>query len=103
MKSLRRTLLWGALAAAMLLPATGDAAHRIYVRHRPPASRVVVVPRPPFAGAVWMHGHWRWNSRCYVWVDGRYVRPRKGFVYVPGHWQHNRYGWHWVEGYWRRG
>lgn len=102
MKRLKKMLMFGALTLATLLPATGDAAVRVYVRHRPPVPRVVVAPRQPFAGAIWVHGYWRWNGRCHVWVDGHHLRPRKGYVYMPGHWQHDRHGWYWVEGYWRR-
>jgi len=102
MKHVRKLLLLGALIIAGLLPALSEAGVRLYVRVRPPALRVVVAPAAPFAGAIWVHGHWRWNGHRHLWVDGHHVKPRKGFVYLPGEWRHDRSGWYWVDGHWRR-
>ncbi len=102
MKSLRKMLVLGTLTVATMLPSLSEAGVRVYVRHRPPAPRIAVVPRTPFAGAIWVSGYWRWTGHCHAWVDGHYLKPRKGHVYVPGHWQHDRYGWYWVDGHWRR-
>ncbi len=102
MNSVKKMLMIGALVLAALMPALSEAGVRVYVRIRPPAHRVMVAPRAPFASAVWVAGRWHWNGRAHVWVDGYHVKPRKGYVYVPGAWRHARSGWYWVDGHWRR-
>ena len=79
------------------------AARVVYIKHRPPAARVVVVkPACPFKGGVWVSGNWSWKDGRYVWIDGRWEKPRHGFRWVDGHWQETRHGWNWVPGHWSR-
>jgi len=41
----------------------------------PPAPIVEVRPALPFAGAIWVPGHWHWTTVQYVWLAGRRQRP----------------------------
>ena len=70
-----------------------------------PEAQVGIAPgQPPFAGAVWVAGEYRWDRAAgkYVIVDGRWMRaPRAGVVWVPGHWRPVRRGYVWVAGHWR--
>jgi hypothetical protein len=102
MRTLKRVVLIISLMIAGMLPSLSEAGVRVYVRYGPPAPRVFVQPRAPYAGAIWVAGRWTWNGRAYVWMNGRYLSPRRGFVFVPGHWQRDRRGWYWVDGQWRR-
>ena len=75
----------------------------VYVRHAPPAHKVVVVkPSKPHANAFWIDGRWSWNGRAYIWNDGRWESHRKGFVWVAGHWKDTPHGWCWIEGHWKK-
>jgi hypothetical protein len=73
----------------------------IVVQEAPPAPRVEVVPAAPYAGAVWIGGHWRWEGRRHVWVGGHYERARPGFAWEPAHWPREPHGWRFVPGHWR--
>jgi len=70
-----------------------------------PEIQVGVAPGPPpYAGAVWVAGEYRWDRAAgrYVVVDGQWVRPRRvGAAWVPGHWRPVRGGYIWVGGHWR--
>jgi hypothetical protein len=70
----------------------------------PPAMRAEIVPvLPPERVAVehWQPGHWRWNGREYVWVEGRYAaRPRPQAVWMAPRWDRRGSGWVYVEGRW---
>jgi hypothetical protein len=48
----------------------------------PPADRVEVVPAPR-AGFVYERGHYAWDGRQYVWVEGRFLEERPGHIYAP--------------------
>jgi len=67
----------------------------------PPAEIVEVRPAIPFAGAIWIGGHWHWTGAQYVWVAGRWSAPRAGFAWVPGHWRRGGGTWTYVPGHWR--
>jgi len=50
----------------------------------------------------WIPGHWRWDSRAWLWEPGHYIeRPHRHAHWVPGHWTRGPGGSHWEEGYWR--
>lgn len=100
MRRMKRLILAG-LLVAVLLPATGEAGTRVYVKIAPPAPKAAAVHK---AGGhlVWIAGYWRYNGTRYVWVNGHYVKARKGQVWVPAHWNRDRHGWYFVPGHWRR-
>ena len=85
--------------------ATTPAPHAsgVVVYNAPPARRVVVQAPPPapYAGAIWVEGHWQWNGAQYVWMDGYYTQPRAGYVYVQPRWERRGTGWVYVSGDWR--
>jgi hypothetical protein len=72
----------------------------VVVAGQPPPSPAEPVPAPPYAGAVWIQGHYDWSAEGWVWLPGSYVRPRAGHRwvapryerdaervrYTPGHW-----------------
>ena len=80
--------------------ASGAEARVIYVKTAPPARKIVVTPKCPYKGGVWVKGHWTWHHGVYAWVDGTWVKPKKGKVWVDGHWKRTQHGWVWVEGHW---
>jgi hypothetical protein len=86
------------LAAASCGPPMAE----VVVRTPPPAERVEVVGVAPYAGAVWIGGHWRWSGRGHVWMPGYWQRPRIGHVWEPAHWVDGPAGWRFVPGHWRR-
>ncbi|WP_343673310.1 hypothetical protein [Chitinophaga sp.] len=72
-----------------------------YVAERPAPPPVIVQPAPPYPGAVWIGGEYRWRSGNYYYVQPHYVRPRPNRVYVPGHWNSGPRGHSWKKGHWR--
>lgn len=67
----------------------------------PPPPRVEVLVAPPFVGAVWIGGSWRWEHG-WIWVPGRWApAPWRGAVWAPGHWARRPGGWVWISGNWR--
>jgi hypothetical protein len=67
-----------------------------------PPPRVEVVPAAPGPSVVWQPGHWHWNGREYVWVQGMYVRRHAHYhAYVEGHWAARGPNWVWVPGHWQ--
>lgn len=74
----------------------------IYAPIAPPPPRYEVRPYRPYAGAIWVPGHWQWTGRGHVWVGGYWARPpRRYHNWVPGHWRSTPRGWVWVDGHWR--
>jgi hypothetical protein len=101
----RRKIVRGfVVAASGCMLAACVAVERDIVTAPPPALRTEVVPvLPPERVALeyWQPGHWRWNGREYVWIEGRYViRPRPRAVWVAPQWERRRTGWLFVEGHW---
>ncbi len=104
----RRSLLSGLTmltgAAAVASPSLAQLQAEIYVPMAPPPPRVEVVPvLPPERLAIehWQPGHWRWNGREHVWVEGHYVhRPQPRAEWIPGRWEQRPRGWVYVEGHW---
>jgi hypothetical protein len=96
----RRTMLTGALAAA-LTAAAPQAKADVYVRIGPPAAHVEVIPPPPVGPHrwVWVPGYWQWNGDRYIWYRGEYIRWAHG-NWRPGHWEHRPGGWVWFGGGW---
>ncbi|GBE38275.1 MAG TPA: hypothetical protein ENH31_08975 [Nitrospirae bacterium] len=73
------------------------------VRVPPPPVRVEVRPAPPYAGTVWIGGHWQHKHRKWIWAPGHWKRrPGPGAAWAPGHWRETPRGWKWVPGHWRR-
>ncbi len=68
----------------------------------PPPLQTEVAGPPPFVGAVWIGGYWRWAGARWVWVGGYWARrPWPRAVWVPGRWVVRGGGWVWTGGYWR--
>ncbi len=87
-------------AQAQVQVATGQV---IYTAPPPPQQVVVAQPAAPYAGAVWVAGHWEWNGAQHVWIQGHYIQPRAGHVYVQPRWERRGQGWVYVQGSWNRG
>lgn len=74
------------------------------VYQAPPARRVVVNrPAQPYAGAIWVDGHYQWNGAQYVWVQGYWQQPRAGYTYVQPTWVRQGNGYVYRQGTWRQG
>lgn len=58
------------------------------IEQAPPAPPATTVDRPalPYAGAIWVEGHWAFGASGFTWVTGRYIPPRRGHVFVPPRW-----------------
>ena len=82
-------------------PTVGGAPAPVYVQVPPPPPRV---EPPPVArrGQVWVPGHWQWNGREHVWVEGRYAARRTGYVWAPAAWVQVGGRWEYREGRWTR-
>lgn len=74
--------------------------HAGVIRIAPPSPRVEVRPPPPFEGAVWTDGYWRWDSGTHVWVAGRWVHPRPGHRWSPFRWEERHGVWVLIPGGW---
>ncbi|MBS0507452.1 MAG: YXWGXW repeat-containing protein [Proteobacteria bacterium] len=68
----------------------------------PPPMRVEVIPAAPFVRAVWIPGHWYWQTGRYVWLPGHYTYPRVGLRWVPAHWRLRGGYWYFAPGRWAR-
>ena len=92
---------WAAVAAVAI--SLGGCAPRrvVVIRPAPPPPQYEVVPAPPYAGAVWIGGHWAWRAGAYVWIGGYYVHPTPGVIWVPGYWQRTWRGPRWIPGHYR--
>jgi hypothetical protein len=67
-----------------------------------PDGGVVVAPGPPpFVGAVWIGGEYRWSHGHYVSAGGRWSHPRSGRTWTSGNWQKANGGYRWSHGYWK--
>ena len=77
----------------------------IIAPREPPGPRYERIPPPPRHRreiVVWRQGHWHWNGRRWVWINGRYIdRPRRGAIWVPGHWEARGPGWAYIPGHWQ--
>lgn len=104
----RRSLLGGLTLAAggviLAGPALAQLQAEIYVPAAPPPPRVEAVPVVPaerLEREYWVPGHWTWNGREHVWMEGHYVaRPRPRAEWIPGRWEQRPRGWVYVEGHW---
>ena len=65
----------------------------LFIGVAPPPPLVERIPAPRH-GYVWAPGHWEWNGRRHVWVDGRWIRERPGYRWVAPEWRPDgdRYG-----------
>ncbi len=89
---------WLAVGAAVLVVGIGSAVAQPppppgYAPIPPPGyapippPRTEIVPPPPRGRMVWEPGHWHWDGRRYIWIDGRYVERRPHYGrYVEGRW-----------------
>ncbi len=102
MKQLSRCIVLSALSLVFLLPASGDAGVRVYVRFGPPKLKTVKVIKParPHRHAVWVKGHWVYRNGRYVYVEGHWIKGRPGHVYVQPHWVKTARGYYFVPGHW---
>jgi hypothetical protein len=73
----------------------------VVVETQPPVAQVEVRPAVPWAGAVWVEGHWYWRGN-WEWIPGHWDRPRVGWVWVPHHWSPVGRHWRYVPGHWAR-
>lgn len=60
----------------------------------PPPLRVEYAPPPPAFDAYWVHGHWNWDGREYIWAGGHWVRAHPAEVLERAHWENQ--GGRWV-------
>ncbi|MBI2894377.1 MAG: YXWGXW repeat-containing protein [Deltaproteobacteria bacterium] len=119
MKLLPRNLVVGLLVAGAAFVASGcvirararpvgvyyTTGSEVYVSQPMPPPRVEVVPvAAPYAGAVWVNGHWQWTGHGWVWAGGTWQRPhRPGYVWIGPRYV-VRGGRHvYVRGYWGAG
>ena len=68
----------------------------------PPSPYVEAIPALPFAGAIWIGGHWGWNGGRHHWNRGRYEHPRAGYGWRPHAWVQQGNRWHSHGGDWIR-
>ena len=67
-----------------------------------PSGAVIVAPGPPpFLGAVWIGGEYRWVHGRYIMEGGHWAHPHAGRTWAPGSWQKVNGGYRWSRGYWR--
>jgi hypothetical protein len=111
MRKLVSRILPGALLAATLAVSgcyvegtagTGPVEGEMVVETEPPPVRVEVQPVRPWADGIWMEGYWHWRGREYVWVPGRWERPRRGYYWEQHHYVRVGARWRYVPGHWRR-
>ena len=89
-------------AAALALPATAEAQSvTLDFGPPPPPPRARPVP-PPRRGYVWAPGHYRWNGRRHVWVEGQWIRDRRGRHYRNPEWVERDGRWGYYPGRWER-
>ncbi len=74
----------------------------VVVEEAPPAPIVEAQPPVPYAGAVWMPGHWWWHGRHHTWIAGHYERGQPGRAWHRAEWVRTPNGrWRYVPGYWQ--
>ena len=72
-----------ALLSAGCVPGPGMGYNEVYVDiGPPPPPQVEMVGIAPYAGAVYIQGHYYPRGRSYVWQPGNWTRPRPGHRYV---------------------
>jgi len=95
---LRKFLLTGLFAGALLAPLSAE----VVVRIAPPRPQHERRIPPPGRGYVWTPGYQRWDGRGYSWVGGTWVRPPRARAHwVAPHWVKRHHDWVFVEGHWR--
>ena len=68
----------------------------------PPAlpGRVDIITPAPREGFVYEPGHYAYDGRNYVWVEGEYIQQREGHHYVPYVMERRGERWHYRAGHW---
>jgi WXXGXW repeat (2 copies) len=97
----RKTLLAGAMIAALGGFSLPSYAASVYINVDPPAPRSERFE--PRAGYVVVPGAWEWRNGKHEWTAGHYVAERKGYNYQPDRWvQHDNKKWTMQQGGWSR-
>ena len=97
----KQTVIFGAVAAALVTPAWSQIS--VYIGVAPPPIRIEAPPPPPEPTLVWIGGFWAPQGEHYRWVPGHYARPPYPGAYWSGpHYVHEARGWHYREGSWGR-
>ena len=97
------SIIFLALALAVLAPPTASNAQIICVSNNIPPPELPVYEQPaiPDPGYMWTPGYWAGGPSGYFWVPGTWVLPPAvGLLWTPGYW-----GWRdgiyvWSAGYW---
>jgi WXXGXW repeat (2 copies) len=108
-RNLALTLLFTAVISLFgVAPAANAAGVRVNLGVRvgvaPPPLRHEVVRVRPGRGYTWIAGYWDWRParQNYVWVPGRWVRPRAHSVWVAPRYVTRNHHHYYRHGYWRR-
>jgi hypothetical protein len=96
------------LLSSLATPPAASASPRISLGIRvgappPPLRHEMVVVRPG-PHHVWVPGYWDWAParHDYVWVGGRWVRPRhRHAVWVGPRWERRGHETFYIRGHWR--
>jgi len=98
---LKQSLILGALAAALVTPASSQIS--IYIGIAPPPIRIEAPPPPPAPSFVWVPGFWAPQGHHYRWIAGHYMQPPYAEAsWIVPHYEHGPQGWRYREGYWGR-
>ncbi|MCD6161811.1 MAG: YXWGXW repeat-containing protein [candidate division Zixibacteria bacterium] len=76
-------------------------ADMVYIAKKPPQPKAEIITKSPGKEAVWIGGHWKWDSEEFVWVSGHWVKKPQG-RWVKGHWKKNKKGYIRIPGHWKK-
>lgn len=68
-----------------------------------PPVRAERIPAPPSSRVtqIWQPGHWQWDGRDYVWLDGEWVaRSGHGSLWQDGYWRRQGNDHVWIAAHW---
>jgi hypothetical protein len=72
----------------------------VYVQAMPPDPIYEEVPAAPSYGFVWIDGYWNWSGAEWMWLRGRWERPRSGYAWVRPYYDYSGGRYVYVPGYW---